>query len=188
MTDAVVGAILAGGASRRMGGTDKATMVLGDGRTMIATVAAALDAVCAEVVILGPPGVLPGRDVIADAVAEAGPLGGIAALLGSGRAERYLVCPCDVPRITPDLLRRLIDVEAPDGAIVAFRRPGRGGPDGLPAVIPASAAEIARRRAAGDDRSVRGLQAEVGVVEVTLTEAQTRELVNVNTPADAAGL
>lgn len=112
----VVGLILAGGLSRRMGGGDKALTSL-DGRTVLERVAARL-AGQVDLTLLNANGdaarlgtELP---VIADALPDnPGPLVGILAGLDYVAANRpgaewVLSVPCDSPFLPPDLAQRLM--------------------------------------------------------------------------------
>jgi molybdopterin-guanine dinucleotide biosynthesis protein A len=113
----VTGAILAGGASTRMG-TDKATLCLPDGRAMIEVVADALGCVCSTLVVSGTASALERLEHIPDLRPGCGPLGGVEAVLASGRADRYLFCPCDMPRLRSDMLGPLAEA---DGRAVVLR-------------------------------------------------------------------
>src|SRR5262245_11687956 len=100
-----VGAILTGGLSTRMG-RDKATLRMPDGRLMMQHVIAALERVCPQVVIVGPTDGL--HLAIHDLRPQCGPLGGIESLLASGIAnDYYLICACDAPLVSIDLLKTL---------------------------------------------------------------------------------
>ena len=82
----------------------------------------ALSQVCQQVVILGHghgiPENLPRLD---DLRPQVGPLGGLEALLHSGLGSHYLLLPCDMPAITPDLLQDLI---LPTFPLTSYDRPG----------------------------------------------------------------
>ena len=172
----LLGAILAGGRSTRMG-TNKAHVVV-DGRAMAESVRAALAAVCDGVVVVGGPDA-----DISDS--HEGPLGAVAALLHSGRATRYLVAPVDQPRLTPSMLRRLL-VAAVD---LDDRSDGTAGNgfafigEPLPLLVDASAAT---RLDAALARGERRLRIAV-TVEVDVGD-DADALVNVNTPADVLAL
>ncbi len=89
--------VLAGGASSRMG-TDKAA-VLFDGVTLGERAVALARSIADDVVVLGhglgmPAGLLRVTDAVG-----AGPCAGVAALVLSGRAAKYLVLAVDMPRI-----------------------------------------------------------------------------------------
>jgi molybdopterin-guanine dinucleotide biosynthesis protein A len=98
------GAVLAGGASRRMG-VDKATVTI-DGRPMVARVVAALDDAGSlrTVVVGGDRATMTGLGLVhvADRWPGAGPLGGIATALAelATRQEVVVVLACDL--IAPD--------------------------------------------------------------------------------------
>lgn len=134
----VIGAVLRGGASRRMG-RPKEGVQLPDGRTMLAAVIAALEPICDDVVLLGEPALEPGQEcgsedspssstasfdrakswrVIPDRRRGLGPLAGIESLLLAYPQDTCVVCPCDMPRLTAGLIGRLL--AAPDAPIAVF--------------------------------------------------------------------
>jgi len=120
------GFVLAGGASSRMG-RNKAFLTLGD-RTFIETVAFAVSEAAGNVTIVGPPEIYRhlGFPVIPDRTTGAGPLAGIETALSHSPADWNLLVACDMPRVTPDLLRRIL-AEAerhPDAGCIL---PDRGG-------------------------------------------------------------
>ena len=94
------GAVLAGGASRRMG-TDKAFVEIDD-LTLLQRVAAALcDAGAASVVVVGGDASRVtdlGMAYVADTWPSQGPLGGIITALRSTSAETVAVLSCDLTR------------------------------------------------------------------------------------------
>ncbi|MGQ0848093.1 MAG: molybdenum cofactor guanylyltransferase [Actinomycetota bacterium] len=96
----MLGVVLAGGASRRMG-RDKASVLVGD-RPMIDWVNDALRSVCARVLTFGGPGGL------ADHPGGGGPLAGLAAALALG--EPLLAVALDQPWVREETLARLADV------------------------------------------------------------------------------
>ena len=105
----ILGGILAGGASSRMG-TDKALVEVAD-RPMVEWVAEALAAVTDRVVIVGRSR-LDGFEVIPDPVkGSVGPLAGVVAALAeaasTGRSG-VLVVAVDQPFVRPATLRRLV--------------------------------------------------------------------------------
>ncbi len=179
------GAILCGGGSTRMG-APKHDLVLPDGRTMIETVAQVVGEVCASLIILGPADVLPDLPHVPDLREGQGPLAGIEALLASGISDRYLVVPCDVPRVARDLLRRLVD--APAAPIAAFRVEGGEHPESLPLRIESDALPIARRLLDEGRRAVHTLFGEVEITLESLMPEESDRLTNVNTPDDWATL
>jgi molybdenum cofactor guanylyltransferase len=155
----VAAAVLAGGASRRMG-ADKATLLV-DGVALAERVAAAAGAVADPVVLVAPaghPAAGLGLPVIADP--GAGPLAAVAAACAGLDAGRVLVLAADHPDLQPALLRLLVAVDAP---AVACRRAGRVEPMvAVYARAPALAAAEAMLAEPGGDRSLRGLLARLG--------------------------
>jgi molybdopterin-guanine dinucleotide biosynthesis protein A len=102
------GYVLAGGASSRMG-RNKALLVLRD-RTLIEIVASAVREAAGTVSIIGSPEIyVPfGFPVIPDRLPGLGPLGGIETALSTTTAGWNLIVACDMPRVTPFLLRRIL--------------------------------------------------------------------------------
>ena len=130
---ALSAAILAGGRSRRMG-TDKALLRLAPaGPTLIERVAAAVAAVADEVLIVANDDRLDflGLPIVPDAHPDTGALGGIASGLAAARNAHCLVVACDMPFLSPALLRAMAaaprdyDVLAPY-LIVGENRQGGG--------------------------------------------------------------
>jgi molybdopterin-guanine dinucleotide biosynthesis protein A len=123
--DVVLGAVLAGGASRRMG-ADKA-LVSVEGEPMAARVAAALSVAGASTVVLVGAGQEAVRAIglenLPDSDPGSGPLGGLVTAL-AWAAERsgatspiLLVAACDQPALDARTLRSLVDALAgQDGA------------------------------------------------------------------------
>ena len=116
-----LGAILAGGLSRRFG-SDKALAPL-DGRALIDHVAAALAPHCDGVMLCGRAGEggVPDRPA-----AGLGPLGGLNAALHEAAARgaaRVLVAPCDTPLLPAALLEALV---AHDGSCIVAQLPVLG--------------------------------------------------------------
>lgn len=180
MADAVSGAVLAGGASRRMG-RDKATAPYGSGSLAGAVVAALAPQVC-DVFIVGhaecaealglvniedPP---PGRR---------GPVAGIAAALAAATTPWILVAACDDPGLPSDLVSRLL-AAAPQKAVVP-RTDGTVHP--LPCLLHRSLATAAGTALAEGRLSLRTWLQDQDAQPVTFPtrEGQFR---NVNTPED----
>ena len=170
----LLGAIIAGGASRRFG-SDKAAALL-DGRTLIDRVADAMARQADRIVVVGRR--WPGLESIADQpTAGLGPLGGLLGALNHGAAlgyDRVLTAPCDVAELPGDLLVTLDPAPA-----VLSDQPVIG-------LWPAALAEPLRAHlgATPHDRSMRRWIAMAGAREIDLPYG----LPNVNTPADLAAL
>lgn len=166
----ILGAILAGGRSRRFG-SDKALALL-DGVTLIDRAIAALAPQVEAVLICGRE--VPGRLSVADRPGpDLGPLGGVAAALTYALANGYgavVTMPCDMPSLPADLVERLCAAGAPS---VVAEMP-------VVALWPSSlAGQLDAHLAASQDRSVRGWVAATGAVTVSI-----EGLANINTPDD----
>jgi molybdenum cofactor guanylyltransferase len=158
---AVAAAVLAGGASRRMG-RDKATLPV-DGVELAVRVVATAARVAAPVVLVAPaghPAEALGRRLGAAVVTDpgAGPLAALAAALAALRAPYVLALAADHPCLQVGLLARLL-AEREAGQAVACRRGGALEP--LVAVWQREPALAAARShlEAGRDLSLRGLLA-----------------------------
>jgi molybdopterin-guanine dinucleotide biosynthesis protein A len=103
----MIGVVLAGGQSRRMG-RDKAFVEVA-GLPMIEWVAAALGQVSDQVVVAGKPKGWAGHEGLADPAGLGGPLAGISAALGLG--EDIVVVAVDQPWVRADALRALAGME-----------------------------------------------------------------------------
>ncbi|MHC4216910.1 MAG: molybdenum cofactor guanylyltransferase [Planctomycetota bacterium] len=170
------GAVLAGGAGRRMG-RPKHELVLPTGRTMLETVATVLGEVCARVVVVGEVETALPR--VLDLRPDQGPLGGIEALLASGLDSEYLVCPCDVPLVTASLLTRL--VETPQAPASVFQLEGDDGFFPLPARISAGLLDRVRAHLHAQKRAVHRLVGSIDAEVIPLGSAEARQLANANT-------
>jgi molybdopterin-guanine dinucleotide biosynthesis protein A len=178
------GAVLIGGRSTRMG-SPKHQLILPDGRAMLDHVIDALSEACARIVMVG--GDAPGYESIEDLRTGSGPLGGIEALLASNADMsatdgQYLVCPCDMPLMTPQLLQLLIQ---PSPALATvIRLPGRDESESLPARISAAALPTVRILLDSGQRAIwalmRALPAEIVPIPVKYRGC----FVNVNSPDD----
>jgi molybdenum cofactor guanylyltransferase len=183
-------AVLAGGASRRMG-RDKATLAVG-GVELASLVLAAAARVAHPVVLVAPEG-HPARRVAAPAVADPGlgPLAALAAALDALEAEHVLVLAGDHPGLRVELLARLVAL-AGEAEAVACRRGPRLEP--LVAVyerVPALAAARARLAGPAGGRSLTGLLADLGTLVVEEPEWRRldpdgRSFVDLDDPADLA--
>jgi molybdopterin-guanine dinucleotide biosynthesis protein A len=184
----VAAAVLAGGASRRMG-RDKATLAVGG--VELASLALAAAARVADPVVLVAPEGHPARRLAAAPVTDPGegPLAALAAALAALDADHVLVLAGDHPGLRVELLAHLAGL-ADRGEAVACRRGPRLEP--LVAVYrraPALALARARLADPAGDRSLAGLLA--GLRTLVVEEAQWRPLdpdgrsfVDLDDPAD----
>lgn len=172
----ILGAVLAGGRSRRFG-SDKAVALL-DGETLIERVISALSGQVDAVVVCGRVMTIAGAGLtcVADRpAADLGPLGGLnAALFHAAQSgfDRVLSVPCDAPFLPGDLAARLGEPSSYASALPVI------------GLWPASlSAVLDRHLAVSEDRSMRGWAALVGARGVAIGG-----LDNVNTQADLAQL
>lgn len=185
----VEGAILAGGQSRRMG-RDKALLTLG-GRTLLERAVTSLLAVTPRVRIVGrayelatpsgPVAILPDRKP------GLGPLSGVHAALAAMESEAVLVLACDLPFVTPQFLRGLVEALTSDVEAVV-PRPASG-------TVPVCAVYRRSCLAAVEARLARGELAARGFAEsirarylddaaLALLDPAGVCLINVNTRED----
>lgn len=181
------GAVLTGGASTRMG-TDKAFVAISDGRPLARVAVDALrGAGATEILAVGGDGDRLRAEVdaalrpVADGWPGEGPLGAITSALAAAREPIVVVLACDLPRVTPDAVRAVLDgmelgadAAVPDGRhvlLAAYRRTCR--------TIFEAAMAIGIR---APRQALDGLE----VVEVELADPTWAD--NANTPADLADL
>jgi molybdopterin-guanine dinucleotide biosynthesis protein A len=187
----VSAAILAGGRARRLGGLDKAALLLG-GTRIIDRQLAILRTLSEDVMVVAND---PSRyaalqlPVVPDLVPGAGALGGVYTALDAARHDLVVVLACDLPFVTADLLDRLI-TEADDTVDAVVPR-SRRGLEPLCAVYRKRCAPVLRERietgalqllALPDVLRVR----EVGPAALAPYDATGRLFANVNTPHDYA--
>jgi molybdenum cofactor guanylyltransferase len=122
------GFVLAGGRSSRMG-RDKALLPF-KGRTLLECVAAEVHQVTNAVTVVGNISrhSYLSYPVIEDIFPGRGPLSGIHAALAASCAEWNLIVACDMPEVTSDFLRKVLERAENGGADAVLP----AGPSGLP--------------------------------------------------------
>lgn len=195
------GVILAGGRARRMGGADKARLVLG-GRSLLAHVVARLEPQCAPLAVsfngdparLAGHGLPEGTPVLPDAPLPGaepfpGPLAGLLAALdwaaGLG-APCVVTAAVDTPFLPPDLVTRLRAEVSGDGPAVAASPDGDGRLRRHPTfgLWPVALRDDLRAALAAGERKL-GLWAERQGARIVAFPADPRDpFFNVNTPED----
>jgi len=193
----VIGAILVGGRSRRMG-TDKAAMSVG-GLPVLVRLAELLGERLGEAWLIGRP--VPGVGLPQcvrwhlDLRPGLGPLGGIATALrvaGGDVPRAALVVACDMPALSGELLDLLL--EQRDAALPASVLRGAGGRlEPLAAVYePSALAHIENAfdtgAHSGAALSITRLLESIGAHAIDVPARLAGELTNVNTPEDLAGM
>ena len=183
--------ILAGGLSTRMG-RDKARLQL-DGATMLARIRSVAEVFGAPVSAPARTGASATRRVGGrrsgrvrvirqDAVPRCGPLGGIVTALRSSKARAVLFLACDMPLISPALLRRLARASRGAERAVFVAQSGRVG---FPCLLPLKLLSRVAEQIAAQEFSLQALAKKLRAHRVILP-ARSRILFNVNTPEDAA--
>jgi molybdopterin-guanine dinucleotide biosynthesis protein A len=185
----VMGAVLIGGRSKRMG-TDKAAMCIG-GQPVLPRLAELLASRTGGVWMIGrpPPEIGLPRCVQwhLDLRSGCGPLGGIATALRVASAvgrQAVLVVACDMPRLTGGVLDLLLAGRRQDRPATAIRNPSTGRVEPLAAVYEmASLEEVERALNAGELSATRLLD-RIGahIVDPPATWAEC--LMNANTPEE----
>ncbi|UZK68262.1 molybdenum cofactor guanylyltransferase [Sphingomonas sp. S1-29] len=163
----LLGAVLAGGLSRRFG-SDKAEALL-DGERLIDRVVAALGSQVDAVILCGRAPGLPDRPA-----GGLGPLAGLNAALHHARTHGFdavLSVPCDAPYLPSDL-RAILG----DGPAFIADQPVIG-------IWPAALADRLDAHLRGDDRSLRCWGRATGASPRTAPP-----IANINTPADLSAL
>lgn len=187
----VVGFVVAGGRSARMG-RDKALLPWG-GTDLLGHALVRLRAATGDVRILcgSEPRYLDREaPVETDLVAGAGPLGGVVTGLTAARGQAGLFLAVDLPLVPEPLLARLAALVGGFDAVVPV---SPGGPEPLCAVYGPACLEPARRLVAAGDFAMAGLRADVRVREVPPGELAAfgdpaSLFLNLNAPADLASL
>lgn len=186
----VTALILAGGQARRLGGVDKRTLVVG-GRTIFERQVAVLAPRVAAIVVSSPRPI-DGYLTVADAIADGGPLAGIAAGLASATTPWLFVLAGDMPFVSGALVELVLAARRDDADAVGIRIGGL--PEPLVCALrvatcrPAVDARLAARRLKASRLLAEGDLPVAWIEEaaVRALDPELRVLANVNTPADLA--
>ncbi len=185
----VLGAVLAGGRSSRMG-RPKEGVLLEDGRAMVEPVIGAMREAFGRVAVVGA---CTGFDCgagqaivrLQDLRPGQGPLAGLEALLASGLAAGYVVAACDQPLLTAALLGRLGEGA---GERPRFFRTAEVCLDPLPGYFPAGMLGRVSAALVDGRRAFRGVTQEACPEWLTLQDGEVPLLASVNSPGDLAAL
>ena len=186
----VSGVILAGGKSRRMGGSPKALIPFG-GRPLIEHIAETLRSVLSDcLVVTNTPDlyVSLGLPMVSDAFPEGGSLGGIYSGLRAAPGDHALCVACDMPFLSAPLVAHLAGRAAEADVVI----PDAGGElQTLHAVYAKSCLPAMERRLRAGQLKIVGLFDDVRVVRVPADEVRRfaspdLTFMNLNTPEDLA--
>ena len=178
-------AMLAGGASRRMGQT-KATLRIGGQELGDRVLVAALLAGASEVLAVGGdcvPLQEQGWRYVADLWPGAGPLGGIISALMVAGNELVVVLACDLPDVDDEILQYLVGECATHPSAMAVVPDRDGRPEVLHAVWRRGALAVLRGLFDDGERSPTAALARLEVFHVSVAEPSLRDL---DTPEDLA--
>jgi len=184
--DAVTGLILAGGASRRMGGEDKGLADLA-GRPMLEYVLDALRPQVGSILVSANRNrerySAYGCTVVADTLENyPGPLAGVASALQHLATDYLLVVPCDAPLLATDLAPRLHAACVAAGAEAAVASDGlRVQPVFL--MLRATVAPGLQAYLAGGGRRVDAWLMQLRLAQVDFSD-EPECFVNVNDPTE----
>jgi molybdopterin-guanine dinucleotide biosynthesis protein A len=184
MSDAVLGAVLAGGASRRMG-ADKATLLL-DGMPMAHRVRRALfDGGAGAVVLVG--GRIDEEGTVPDRWPGEGPLAGLATAVAYGAAtegvEVVVVAACDQPDLPAVVVAELAHalLSGPAEAVACVARTADGRLQPFPSAWRTSAAAALTALVEEGGRRADAAFTAGPLIEVA---APTELIADLDTPAD----
>ena len=187
MTEPILGGVLVGGRSRRMG-RPKQLVKIGD-CTMIERVVDALSGEVDEVVLLGGgpvPATLDGLSRVADADDCQGPMAGILGALRSEPGACWVVAPCDLPLLRRAAVRWLVSMRRSGAWAVLPSLEGFVEP--LLALYESEARTLLEEAAAAGEYSLHRLSSSTRVVTTEPPAALRRCWFNANTPHELASL
>lgn len=147
-------------------GRDKAALRLG-GRTLLARMRAAARATG-----------WPVRVIRRDLGPRRGPLGGVWTAFQQSRAGRLVFLPCDLPFLTPELIRRI-----GRGRMRAVFTQSENGA-GFPFALSRSCLPMVAAQLAAGELSLQRLALRLRARRLRLPAGRRGELLNVNTPAE----
>jgi len=152
----LTGAIIAGGKASRLGGLDKALIVLPQGGRIIDRSLALLREHCEQVLIgTNRPEIYdPGLWLVSDREPGRGPLEGLGAALAASQTEALLIVAGDMPALEGALLSLLVQrwAQAAEAPALLCRREGRL--ETFPAIVSSGALPAVERALAREQRSV----------------------------------
>jgi molybdenum cofactor guanylyltransferase len=181
--------ILAGGYGSRMGGVDKASLEL-NGKPLLEHVLEAVNPLAAEIFVVANDDRLAGDarfTVLHDPEPHAGVLPALLAALDAATSPLLLLLACDMPFISRDVVRLLLDLAASHDAVMPYVQ---SFPQAMHAVYRVRPCRVAVRNVLEhggrrmisflDDVNTRRVQED----EIRQIDPDIRSFFNVNTPYD----
>lgn len=181
------GAVLAGGAGKRLGGVRKAFLRFADGTTLIERTLRVMEIFSETLIVANerePYEKL--APVVSDVIRDRGAPGGLHAALSAAKAEWVFLCACDMPALDVRVIEALADRR---GDALACAPLVDGWPEPLCSFWSRAALLVIERRLRESEPSFKDLLAEVPSVLVPVEELPRGALesfANVNTEADLA--
>jgi molybdenum cofactor guanylyltransferase len=185
-------AILCGGRATRLGGEHKGLLVV-DGRTILDAELGVLRSLFDEILLVAndpEPYRRFGLPIVGDRRAGCGPLGGLHAALGAAGADRLFLCACDMPALSDDAVRLVVEGDPAADVVV----PVVGGrPEPLHARYAKTCLEAIERALDSGRHKMAGFFLDLRVREIPeaslrAIDPELRFLRNVNTPEDLEAL
>lgn len=131
----IIGIVLAGGKSLRMG-RDKALLPFAAShKDMLARTVGLLQDICGRAIVVGRQ--TPGYACLLDAAPHCGPVGGVATALDYCQGAACLVLSCDMPFMQKEALQKLVahrNKRPPGAHVTAFRHAETGKIESLAAI------------------------------------------------------
>ena len=181
----VLGGVLVGGASSRMGRPKQRSKV--GGLTLLMRACAAWAAHAAEVLVLGQARGTVRHPWLPDAPGVSGPLAGVLSALRFHPGAAWLITACDMPALSADALAWVLEKRRPGvWAVIPADPSGRLEP--LAAVWEPQAAPLLEDLVLRGDAAPRLVARHEKVATPAVPAELHAAFVNVNTPADLAAL
>ena len=179
----ITGIILAGGKSSRMG-SDKGFLMF-NGKPFVQHIIDAMTGFVSEILIVSnnPDYDTFGLKRVNDIIENAGPLAGIYSGLNVSKTKYNLILSCDVPLITSNILKKLIDETSNDDAdIVQVESQGKAMP--LIAIYKNSCKEIFFSLLKKGEKRLQFAVNQCKVKSIILNSQDEKSTINVNTPEE----
>jgi molybdopterin-guanine dinucleotide biosynthesis protein A len=189
MSDFAVGAVLAGGLSRRLG-RDKATVAFGE-RTLLERAISVLSAVFSRTVVSvgANTTVTTGAPVLRDRRPDSGPVGALETILLSEEGRPVFMLACDLPFVEETVIRRILDAGSgrpAGGAARAWIAHASGRDQPLCGLYTSECVGAVQSNLDSGRLSFRDVLVQIAVERVEVGDLGVDVLLNVNSPADLA--